>query len=58
MTVTTSIFGHTKRGQTVTAYRLENRAGMQVTVLDYGRHDSIPPGSGPPRRAYGCCPGL
>lgn len=36
MTVTTSIFGHTKQGQTVTAYRLENRAGMQVTVLDYG----------------------
>ena len=36
MTVTTSIFGHTKQGETVTAYRVENRTGMQLTVLDYG----------------------
>lgn len=48
MTVTTSIFGHTKQGETVTAYRVENRTGMQLTVLDYGRHHSIPSGSGPP----------
>ena len=34
MTVTTSIFGHTKQGETVTAYRVENRTGMQLTVLE------------------------
>lgn len=36
MTVTTSVFGRTAQGETVTAYRLENRAGMQLTLLDYG----------------------
>lgn len=30
------VFGTTKHGETVTAFRLSNRNGMSVTVLDYG----------------------
>ena len=36
MAVFTAPFGRTKEGEAVTAYRLENSAGMSVTVLDYG----------------------
>ncbi|HWP50299.1 MAG TPA: aldose epimerase family protein [Clostridia bacterium] len=30
------LFGYTKKGEPVTAYRLENRRGATVTLLDYG----------------------
>ncbi len=35
-TITSRPFGVTKKGESVTAYTLENRAGLKVTVLDYG----------------------
>ncbi|MFI3168549.1 MAG: aldose epimerase family protein [Faecalibacterium sp.] len=34
--ITSKPFGVTKKGEAVTAYTLENSAGLQVTVLDYG----------------------
>ena len=34
--ITSSIFGHTKTGESVGAYCLENSRGSSVTVLDYG----------------------
>lgn len=32
----TSIFGQTKDGKNVTAYTMENKNGMEITVLDFG----------------------
>lgn len=34
--ITAEVFGTTARGETVTRYALENKAGMRVLVLDYG----------------------
>ena len=36
MAITSRPFGHTRAGQAVTAYTLQNKNGMAVTVLDYG----------------------
>ena len=36
MSVTKSVFGKTEAGQEVSVYRLQNRAGSYIEVLDYG----------------------
>ena len=36
MSVTKSLFGKTEAGQEVSVYRLQNRAGSYIEVLDYG----------------------
>lgn len=36
MKIETSLFGKTKKGEDVTAYRIENSKGSSITVLDYG----------------------
>ena len=49
MAVSKFVFGETRSGQPVTAYRLENSAGASVTVLDYGatvQSLCVPNGSG------------
>ncbi len=48
--ITSKPFGVTKKGEAVTAYTLENRGGLKVTVLDYGCiiKDIIVPAKGGP----------
>lgn len=36
MSITSTSFGHTKRGTPVTAYRMTNAAGAYAVILDYG----------------------